>query len=160
MDRAYGEEPRSFMLVSRHNNSLSSTGRSAVLGSFVFVSAAISLAFALHGAWMILPFAGAEIAILYLAFRAIARRAGDYESISICGDRILVERWESGRPTRFEFNRLWVQVIVHPGRGGGAGALAVRSHGREVEFGRHLTPEQRAEVARTLKNQLGRARRS
>lgn len=160
MDRAYGEEPHSFVLVSRHNNSLSSTGRNAVLVSFVLVSLAISLAFALHGAWMILPFAGAEMALLYLAFRAIGRRAGDYESISICGDRVLIERWETGRPTRVEFNRFWAQVIVQPGRLGGADVLALRSHGREVEFGRHLTPEQRAQVARTLKQQLRRDCRS
>ncbi len=156
MDRAYDEEPPSFVLVSRHNNSLSSTGRKVVLGSFVLVSLAISLAFAFHGAWMILPFAGAEMAVLYLAFRAIGRRAGDYESISICGDRVLIERWETGRPSRFEFNRLWAQVVVQPGRAGSAESLALRSHGRDVEFGRHLTPEQRAQVAQTLKNQLRR----
>jgi len=158
MDQAYGEEPHSFLLVSRHNNSLSPTGRNAVLGSFVLVSLAISLAFALHGAWMILPFAGAEMALLYLAFRAMGRRAGDYESISICGDRVLIECWETGRPTRFEFNRFWAQVVVQPERNGGAAALALRSHGREVEFGRHLTPEKRAEVAQTLKDQLRRGR--
>ena len=146
------------MLVSRHNDSLSPAGRNAVLGSFVLVSLAISLAFALHGAWMILPFAGAEMALLYLAFRAVGRRAGDYESISICGDRVLIERWETGRPTRFEFSRFWAQVIVQPERNGGAAVLALRSHGREVEFGRHLTPEQKAEVAQTLKEQLRRAR--
>jgi len=154
MDRAYDEEPHSFVLVSRHNNSLSSTGRTAVFGSFVLVSLAISLAFALHGAWMILPFAGAEMAVLYLAFRAIGRRAGDYESISISGDRVFIERWETGRTTRFEFNRFWAQVVVQQGRAGGVESLAVRSHGREVEFGRHLTPEKRAEVARTLKDRL------
>ncbi len=158
MDQVYGEEAHGFVLVSRHNDSLSPAGRNAVLGSFVLVSLAISLAFALHGAWMILPFAGAEMALLYLAFRAVGRRAGDYESISICGDRVLIERWETGRPTRFEFSRFWAQVIVQPERNGGAAVLALRSHGREVEFGRHLTPEQKAEVAQTLKEQLRRAR--
>jgi len=160
MDRAYGEEPPSFVLVSRHNDSLSSTGRNAVLGSLVLVSLAISLAFALHGAWMILPFAGAEMAVVYLAFRAIGRRVGDYESISICGDRVLVERRETGRPSRFEFNRYWAQVVVQPERAGHARRLALRSHGREVEFGRHLTPEQRMQVAQALKDQLRRGRGS
>ncbi len=158
MDQVYGEEPHSFVLVSRRNDSLSPAGRNAVLGSFVLVSLAISLTFALHGAWMIFPFAGAEMALLYLAFRVVGRRAGDYESISISGDRVLIERWETGRPTRFEFSRFWAQVIVQPERNGGAAALALRSHGREVEFGRHLTPEQRAEVAQTLKDQLRCAR--
>lgn len=154
MDHACGEEPHNFVLVSQHNRSLSSTGRNAVLGSLVFVSLAISLGFALHGAWMILPFAGAEIALLFFAFRAIGRRAGNYETISICGDRILIERWESGKPSRFEFNRFWAQVVFQPARHGRGEVLALRSHGREVQFGRHLTQEQRVHVARTLKERL------
>jgi len=32
--------------------------------------------------------------------------------------------------------------------------LALRSHGREIEFGQHLTEAQRHAVAQTLKQQL------
>jgi uncharacterized membrane protein len=147
-------EPQSYLLVSRRNNSLSSTGKSLVLGSFVLISLAISLPFAFHGAWLILPFAGAQMAVLYLAFRAVERHAGDFESISISGDRLVVERSETGRVSRHEFNRCWAQVVFEPGAPGGGEVLALRSHGRLVELGRHLTHEQRREVARTLKQHL------
>jgi uncharacterized membrane protein len=154
MDLAQAEDARSFVLVARRNNSLSPTGRKLVLGSLFAIILAISLAFALHGAWLILPFAGAELAVLYLAFRVIARHAGDFESISISGDRVLVERWVLGRVDRHELSRYWARVVFEPSVPGRGDVLSLRSHGRQVEFGRHLTDEQRREVARTLRQEL------
>jgi uncharacterized membrane protein len=154
MELAQAEEARSFMLVARRNNSLSPSGRRLVLGSLFVVILAISLVFALHGAWLILPFAGAELAVLYLAFRVIAQHAGDYESISISGDRVLIEQWVRGKVDRHEFSRYWARVVFDPGRPGRGELLAVRSHGRQVEFGRYLTDAQRREVARTLREEL------
>jgi uncharacterized membrane protein len=154
MELAQAETPPSFVLVARRNNSLSARGSRIVLGSFFAIAFAISLAFALQGAWLILPFAGAEVAMLYLAFRVMARHAGDYESISISADRVLIERSERGRLDRHEFSRYWARVVLErsvPGRGD---VLAVRSHGRQVEFGRHLTEEQRRRVAQTLQHEL------
>jgi uncharacterized membrane protein len=146
-------EPGDFLLIARRNNSLSSTGRAVVLGSLVFISLAISLGFAFHGAWLILPFAGVEMAVLFVAFRHIARHAADYESIAIKGDRVLVERWETGTVRRFELNRYWAQVVLNRERPGRT-TLALRSHGRQVEFGYHLTEEQREAAAHTLREQL------
>jgi uncharacterized membrane protein len=95
-----------------------------------------------------------ELALLYLAFRAIERHASDNESISISGDRLVVERWETGRVRRYEFNPYWARVALQPSGEGGRELLAVRSHGRQVEFGRHLTDEQCRAAARALKQHL------
>jgi uncharacterized membrane protein len=119
-----------FLLVARRNNSLSSAGRAVVLGSLVVVCLAISLAFAFQGAWLVLPFAAAEMFVLLLAFRFIQQHAGDFESIAIKGDRVLVERWETGRVRRYEFNRYWAQVVVSYPVPAGKSILALRSYGR------------------------------
>lgn len=154
MDYTDAREAGEFHLIARRNNSLSSTGRTAVFGSLVLVSFAISSAFAFFGAWLVLPFAGVEMAVLYLAFRHMERHAGDFESIAIEGERVLVERWELGKVSRYEFNRYWANVVLEqPGRTGKM-RVALRSHGREVEFGRHLTDEQREAVAKALRQQL------
>src|SRR5262249_27406521 len=79
-----------FFLIAKRNNSLSSAGRAVVFGSLVALSFAISLAFAFQGAWLVLPFAGAEMLVLFLAFRVIDRHAADFESIAIRGDRVLI----------------------------------------------------------------------
>ena len=153
MECADAREPAEYLLVARRNNSLTSAGRAIVLGSLVFISLAISLAFAFLGAWLVFPFAGAEMVVLFLAFRYVDRHAADYESIAIRGDRVLVERWETGRVSRFEFNRCWAQVVLNQEQPG-ATTLALRSHGRSVELGHHLTQEQREALAQTLREQL------
>jgi len=158
MDCADAGRTGEFLLIARRNNSLSSAGRAVVLGSLIVVCFAISLAFAFHGAWLVLPFAGAEMFVLFLAFRLIGRHAGDFESIAIAGDRVLVERWEGGSVSRYEFNRYWAQVVVHRRGPAGRATLALRSHGREVEFGQHLTEDQRDALAQRLKQQLRNGR--
>lgn len=99
------ENAADFTLVARRNNSFSSGSRFLVLGSLAVVVLAISLGFALNGAWLVFPFAGLDIRFV-------------------------------------------------EAQGGERGRLLRRSHGKEVAFGVHLTGEQRAAVARRLKEHL------
>src|SRR5262245_40185558 len=140
-----------FSLVARCNNSLGSGGRYVFFWFIFLVSVGIALAFALVlGAWLILPFAGLEMLVLYLAFRYVDRHAGDYERIAIEGDRVELEYYEGGATRRHELNRRWAQLVTS----GDGRRLALRSHGREFEVGRHLDAEQRQKTARQLKLEL------
>lgn len=139
-------------LIARRNNSLSPGGRSLVVGSLAAVVLAISLGFALNGAWMVAPFAGLDLLLLYLAFRYIGRHSEDYESVVLKGDQIVVERWEAGRSRTFMFNRYWARLRFS--EAGGTGRLWLRSHGREIEIGSCLNPAQRAAMASRLKEHL------
>src|SRR5687768_8795155 len=131
-----------FAVMARRNNSLSSSGRLLIFGFFVLVSVGIAVAFGLiFGAWPILPFAGLEMVVLYLAFRYIDRHAGDYERVAIMGDRLQIEVMDGGHLSRFDCNRYWAGVV-----GDGRSRLALRSHGREFEIGRHLNEQQRLSV--------------
>ena len=143
-----------FTFVARRNNSISSGGRSLVLGSLAAVLLAISLGFALNGAWLIFPFAGLDILVVFLAFRYVERRAGDYECIAFQGENVVIDTRREGKTERFEFNRYWLQVTLVEASGGKRGRLLLRSHGKEVTFGVHLTGEQRAVMARRLKEHL------
>lgn len=138
-----------FSRIARRNNSLSSTGRLLVFGFIFAVSIGIAAGFALLGAWLILPFAGAEMLVLWLAFRYIDRRAGDFERIAIVGDRVEIEICEAGRRKSYELNRLWAQLVSGDGE-----RLALRSHGREVEIGRYLDDEQRCALGREIGHYL------
>ena len=144
------ERAAGFSLVARRNNSLSSTGRLLVFASIFVISVGIALAFAVLGAWLILPFAGLEMLVLFLAFRYVDRHAGDYERIAITGGKVEVEFFEGGTTRRHEFNRSWAQVVVD----GDGSRLALRSHGRELEIGRLGDNAQRLSIARELKRQL------
>lgn len=89
-----------FALVARRNNSLTSSGRFLVFVLVFVVSLGIAVAFAILGAWLILPFAGLEMALLYLAFRDVERHAADYERIDeerLAAARELVQGLRVGR---------------------------------------------------------------
>ena len=139
-----------FERVARRNNSLSSIGRLLVFGFLFIVSVGIACAFAALGAWLVLPFAGIEMLGLYCAFHYIDRHAADYERIAIAGDRVKVELFEAGRAQSHEFNRCWARVAAAPG----GGRVVLRSHGREVEIGRHRNNDERLKLARELGYQL------
>jgi uncharacterized membrane protein len=155
MQVANAGESDGFTLVARRNNSLSSAGRNLVVGSLAIIALVISLAFAVQGAWMIVPFAGLEMLVVYLAFRCCERHAGDFESLSIQDDQVLIVRQERGEVSRHELNRYWAQVVLQRGGRGRQAVLALRSHGRQVEFGRHLTEEQRCRMAGIIRAELG-----
>lgn len=150
----HGVEARAsedYVFIARRNNSLSRSGRMLVFGSLLGVSMGIVLTFGfVCGAWPMLPFAGSEMLVLYLAFRYIDAHAGDYERIVIGGSRVDVEVVEGRDVRRFEFNRYWARVVWAKDRA----RVALRSHGKELEVGRHLRVEERAVLAEELKAQL------
>jgi uncharacterized membrane protein len=78
------------------------------------------------------------------------RHAADYECIAIDGDRIRVEIGEAGRAWSHELSRYWARVVIDADEG----RLALRSHGREIEIGRHLSHVQRVALAYELGSQL------
>ena len=88
--------------------------------------------------------------VLYCAFRYIDRHSSDYEQVTIRGSTIAIEVHEGRRVQRLELNRYWARVVCDSD----GNRLALRSHGREIEVGRHLCDEQRLEMARNLRREL------
>jgi uncharacterized membrane protein len=150
MDCSEAAPTTGFSLVARRNNSLSSTGRLLAFASIFVVSIGIAAAFAAFGAWLILPFAGLEMIVLFVAFQYMERHAADYERIEVEGDTVKVEWVSAGNARNREFNRHWAQVVAN----GDGSRLALRSHGRELEIGRYMSDEQRLELARALRRRL------
>ena len=151
MNGVAGGEAAEYVYIARRNNSLSSSGRLLVFGFILAVSLGIAagLSFIL-GAWPILPFAGLEMAVLYFAFRYMDYHAADYERITIRGSEVAIEVHEGTRLSHLELNRHWAQIVCEPD----GSRLALRSHGREIEVGRHLCAEQRLDMARELRREL------
>ena len=85
----------------------------------LLVSFGIAIAFAFKGAWLILPFAGLEMLVLGIALYVVARRATNWQEISINGDRISVIERDSGQEQAQSFQRAWAKVVherpVHKG---------------------------------------------
>jgi uncharacterized membrane protein len=146
-----GGDTADYVYTARRNNSLSSSGRLVAFGFILAVSVGIAAALSLIlGAWPILPFAGLEMTVLYAAFRHVERHAADYERITIRDSRVEVEVRDGQRMMRVELERYWVQVMHESG-----GRVVLRSRGREVALGRHLRQEERGDLARRLRRELG-----
>jgi uncharacterized membrane protein len=150
MDCVNAEGAAECVFIARRNNSLSSSGRLLFFSFILAVSLGIALGFALIlGAWPILPFAGLEMAVLYVALRYIDRHAHDYEMVAIDGNRLRIELAEGADVRRYDFNRHWTTVECV-----GDNRLTLKSHGRQIEIGRHLPEERRMVMARDLTRRL------
>src|SRR5262245_37110556 len=139
-----------YALVARRNNSLTFTGRLAGFALIFVVSIGIAVAFAAIGAWLILPFAGLEMLVLFLAFHYMERHAADYERIEIDGDTVRIEWCDAGTTHGRALNRYWARVVMS----GDGDRVALRSHGRELEIGRFMSAEQRMDLAHSLERRL------
>ena len=74
-----------FTYFKRHSSSLDITLLRTVFGSLALFSLIIAAGFAAAGAWLIIPFAGLEIAALAVAAGVVMRRAGDFERLAVQG---------------------------------------------------------------------------
>ena len=153
MEWVDGGETARFAVTARRNNSLTSSGRLLVFGFIFALPVGIALGFALlHGAWPLLPFAGVEVLGVYLAFRYMERHAGDYERVTVGQERLIVEVCDGARSARHEFSRYWARLmVIDDGRDC---RVALRSHGREIELGRHLDACGRRALAQGLRREL------
>lgn len=107
---------------------------------------AIGAGFAVAGAWLILPFAGLEVLLLGAAFVLYARHAADYEKIELAGRRVTLEIADGDCTACHEMDG--ARISLEQGR------VMLRGAEEELEIGRHLGAEARAELAAELERKL------
>lgn len=114
----------------------------------------VSTFFSMLGAWMVLPFAGLELLALGTAFYWMHLHSDDYECLVIEGSKLQVERRNHKKISRVVLECCWARVILRD-QPGGEQSLWLRSHGKEVEFGRYLSNEARLILAGHLRRRTG-----
>lgn len=139
-----------FSRTLKRNCSMSPAGLAKVFAALALVVLAIGAGFAAAGAWLILPFAGLEALLLGAAFVLYARHAADYERIELESGRLTVEVADGGRTARYEIDG--ARISMEEGR------VVLRGAKEELEVGRYLGAEARAELAAELERKLIRGR--
>jgi uncharacterized membrane protein len=131
---------------------MSPAGLATVFAALAVAVLAIAAGFAAAGAWLILPFAGLEVLLLGGAFVLYARHAADYEKLELepASGRLTVEVVDGGRSARYEMDG--AKVCVEAGR------VMLRGAREELEIGRYLGAEGRAQLAAELEKKLIRGR--
>jgi uncharacterized membrane protein len=104
--------------------------------------------FAALGAWLILPFAGLEIAVLGAAFWFTARHATDYERIERSRERLTVDVSEAEQLRRYELDARRARVRWQDGH------VVLDAPQARLEVGRHLDAASRAGFAAELGKRL------
>ncbi len=130
--------------------------------SVSFVVLAISIGFALLGAWLVLPFAGLELLVLGAALYLSRVDARVRETICVSPIRVDVYRRRANQPIdRFtgregegSFPTAWLRVRRSTRPGWYPKRLFIGASGKWVELGGFLTEEQRdrlgAEIEATV----------
>ena len=136
------------------HRSLSPRGFLVLMSLVCAVSFAAGLAFFLMGAWPVVGFMGADVLLIYLAFRINYRRARMFEEVVLTRDALTVRRVDHwGGEKRWTVQPYWLQVRMddppeHESQ------LTLRSHGKSLIIGAFLTPEERLSLARELQRHL------
>ena len=104
-------EPTVFSAVLRPHRSLRSTGFVALMLVYGIVSFVGGIVFSMMGAWPIVVFFALDGLLLYWAMRVNYGRAAAYEEVTITPSTLTVRKVSHrGRPRKFVFNPLWVQL--------------------------------------------------
>ena len=118
------------------------------------VSFTAGFAFYRMGAWPIPGFFGLDVVLLYLAFRLNYRAGRLGESLQLGQDALVVRRFlPGGRVRTWRFEPYWLRVQMDdPPRW--ESQLTLTSHGKRLTVASYLTPRERLEVARGLREAL------
>ena len=148
VDAGNAFDETSFYVEMRPNRSLTVRGRKfwfAAIAGTTFLLAGLAT---FVGAWLVLPFAGLEIVLLWYAFRLIGRHDSDYEWVQVTDRQFCWTKCECGQYEVLAGNAAWVQVstISRHGRV----EIGLRYQGRTVSVGKMISDHQRALLGRNL----------
>lgn len=147
-----------FDATLRPHRSLDEKGFLIVMAAIGGCGFLIGTAFFMAGAWPVAGFCGLEILLVYIAFRMNFREARRHERLRLSDSGLEVSLIEpSGHTTTQRLEPSWVSVDMDdpPDH---ASRLTLGSHGKRVEVGRFLQPEEKVEVARELRDAITRYR--
>ena len=136
----------------RPNQSLSWRQAIQVYTAIAIVCLGIGIAFALHGFWTVLPFAGLEILVLGAAFYLCLTRSQIREVVSVNASVVTVEKGRQTPEERWECPRVWARIrLEQPHIAWYPSRLMIAYQGRQVEIGRFLCEDERAALAGALR---------
>ena len=157
-DTVEDEDTVRFDAVLHPHTSLTPRGFFLLMAVVGLVSFLAGIAFILMGAWPVFGFFGIDVLLVYFAFKLNYRDARRYETVQLTDSLLTVERIApSGRRERWRFQPYWLQIDIddHPTS---STALTLRSHGRILEIGRFLTPDEKIDLANALRSELNKLR--
>lgn len=138
--------------------SLNRKGFTILMAALFTLTSIISIYFYSKGAWPVVGFMGLELVIIWFAFRASYLSAHDYETVTLTDTELIIEDHTRNKPyKRWTFNPAWVRITMddppeHESQ------LTITSHGKGVVIGNFLSPQERLDLANTLRQHVNKCR--
>lgn len=164
MDAKAASPPRSgpetpfFQAAVRPHRSLSCKGVAIVICCMLLGSLAITSLMVSLGAWPVIGFNGADIALAIFLIWLNIRAARAVEIISLNDDSLEICRTDaSGRQEHLSFAPYWLNIVLQE-RNGTVPKLLLASGGASTEIARQLGEAQKRDLAAALARALHRWR--
>lgn len=143
-----------FDAVLTPHRSLGQPGFLVLTGVVAAVNIGLGVAFTLQGAWPIFAFCGLDAILFYGMFRLNYRSARMYERVRLLPDELIVERHDVGGDVqRWSFQPFWLRILMDDPPEHGS-QLVLASHGRSLAIGSFLSPDERVDLAKALRQAL------
>ena len=147
-----------FQALLRPHRSLSPRALKRVVGVILAGSLVVTGTMALLGAWPVIGFNGAEIALAVFLIRLNTRAARATEMISLNADGLEICRTDPrGRQERLVLPAYWLRIVLEERRGT-VPRLLLQSQGRHVEIASQLGASEKRALAAALEAALHRWR--
>jgi uncharacterized membrane protein len=151
----YDAASRTGRIILQPNRSWTWRANLVFLAGLALLSLTIALIFLLGGYWMILPFTLLELAVVATALYWCVRATHRQEVLTFSVDELLIERGIRAPEQRHVFKRLFARIFVRrPRHPWYDTRIAVRSHGREVEIGDFLGPDDKKALVIELRRMV------
>ncbi len=147
-----------FRATLRPYRSLGRTGFILLMAVLIALNFAAGTAFYLLGAWPVAPFLGADVGLVWWAFRKNYKDALKEEQIEVTAHELILRRFDRRRQREeLRFTRDWVRVELEEDKERDLiGGLFLRSRGERTEIGRFLGARDRKEAATLLRAALAK----
>jgi len=149
-------EEQSIRIELRAHNSLTPRGARVFMGT-VSIGPMITAGYCVaQGFWPVLPFAGLELLLVWLALRWSFKRGAQRQTIAISYDFVTISSQLGVSQAKTRFPRHWTRVkLCGPRFGHYPSRLIFESGGNVCEVGRFLTDDERRTLAVRLQQLVG-----
>ncbi len=149
-----GSDPVFLDAMLRPAPPLSAHAMVLVLGAVGLANFVFGVIFVFKGAWPVMPFMGLDVLLLIWAFARCRRAAQSYEHVVLSLGCLHISRHPyGGQSSQIALNPYWLNVRIEE-EAEQPRHLLVSSHGRSVELGAFLAPDERLRLAQLLRQAL------
>lgn len=143
------------LIVLQPNHSWTWRANLWFLSTLALISIVIAISFLIQGYWLILPFTGLELIVLFAAIYWCVRKSHSQEVVRISVDEVVVEKGLHRVEVRHQFERYFTRIHVEHTQGISATQrIAITQRERRVEIGAFLSDTEKNTLVADLRSMI------